>query len=45
MVEALSGEEAAAVFSNEKPDILIVDMMMERIDAGLKFVKNVWKYK
>ncbi len=41
MVEALSAEEAKKVFQDEKPDLLIVDMMMERIDAGLNFVKMV----
>ena len=41
MVEAISAEEAEKVFQDEKPDLLIVDMMMERIDAGLGFVKMV----
>lgn len=41
MVEALSAEEATKVFFDEKPDLLIVDMMMEKIDAGLEFVKMV----
>lgn len=41
MVEALSAKEATKVFKDEKPDLLIVDMMMERIDAGLNFVKMV----
>ena len=41
MVEALSAEEAKKVFQDEKPDLLIVDMMMERIDAGLNFIKMI----
>ena len=41
MVEALSAKEATKVFKDEKPDLLIVDLMMEQIDAGLNFVKMV----
>jgi DNA-binding response OmpR family regulator len=41
MVEAPSAKEATKVFKDEKPDLLIVDVMMERIDAGLNFVKMV----
>lgn len=41
MVEADSAEEAAKVFEDENPDLLIVDMMMEQIDSGLNFVKMV----
>ena len=41
VVEAISAEEATKVFKEEKPDLLIVDMMMEQIDAGLSFVRMV----
>ncbi|MBN1572827.1 MAG: response regulator [Deltaproteobacteria bacterium] len=41
MVEASSAEDAAKVFEDENPDLLIVDMMMEQIDSGLNFVKMV----
>jgi DNA-binding response OmpR family regulator len=41
VVEALSAEEAKKVFNEVNPDLLIVDMMMEQIDAGLNFVKMV----
>lgn len=39
--EAESAEEGLKVFKEVNPDCIIVDMMMEEIDAGTQFVKEV----
>ena len=41
MDEAPTGEEGLRVFKESRPDFLIVDLMMEEIDAGTNFVKEL----
>jgi len=41
MVEAPSAHEGREVFDKEKPDLMIVDIMMEEIDAGIAFVEEI----
>ena len=38
---AASAEEGLEVYKQISPDILIVDLMMEEVDAGTGFVKNL----
>ncbi|HOM99073.1 MAG TPA: response regulator [Acidobacteriota bacterium] len=38
---ATSAEEGLRVYKEMKPDLLIVDLMMEEIDAGTRFVKEL----
>ncbi|NLE57959.1 MAG: response regulator [Planctomycetes bacterium] len=41
MLEAGSGEEGLKVFKENKPDLIIADLMMEEVDAGTSFVKEL----
>lgn len=41
MVEATSAEEGLKVFKESNPDFIIVDLMMEEVDAGTSFVREV----
>ncbi len=41
VAEAGSAEEALKVFKDSRPDLIISDMMMEEIDAGTNFVKEL----
>ncbi|MDM8008315.1 MAG: response regulator [Phycisphaerae bacterium] len=41
MVEAGSGEEGLKVYRETKPDLIIADLMMEEVDAGTSFVKEL----
>lgn len=41
MVEAGTAEEGLAVYKDAAPDLIIVDLMMEEIDAGTSFVKEL----
>lgn len=41
VVQAVSAEEGLKVFKEKKPDLVIVDLMMEEVDAGTNFVKEV----
>ncbi|HUV09291.1 MAG TPA: response regulator [Spirochaetia bacterium] len=41
MVEAFSAEEGLRKYKEENPDFIIVDLMMESIDAGKQFVKEL----
>jgi DNA-binding response OmpR family regulator len=41
MVEARSAELGIREFKKEKPDFIIVDLMMESIDAGKNLVKDL----
>ncbi len=41
MVEAASGDEGLKVFKREEPDLVIVDLMMEEVDAGTALVKSL----
>jgi DNA-binding response OmpR family regulator len=38
---ALSAEEGLRVYKTANPDLLIVDLMMEEVDAGTSFVKEL----
>jgi DNA-binding response OmpR family regulator len=40
-VEAATAEEGLRVYKESKPDLLIVDLMMEEVDAGVGFVKEL----
>jgi DNA-binding response OmpR family regulator len=40
VVTARSAEEGLPLYKSAKPDLLIVDLMMEEIDAGTSFVKE-----
>ncbi len=39
--EATSAAEGLEVFADTRPDLVIVDLMMEEIDAGTSFVKEL----
>lgn len=39
--EADTYESAIKEFDNTKPDFVLVDLMMDKIDAGMKIVKNI----
>ncbi|MBN2211629.1 MAG: response regulator [Sedimentisphaerales bacterium] len=41
MVEAGTAEEGLMVYKQTKPDLIIVDLMMEEVDAGTHFVKEL----
>jgi DNA-binding response OmpR family regulator len=41
MAEANSAEEGVRVYREAKPDFVIVDLMMESVDAGRNFVKEL----
>ena len=41
MKEAKTGEEGLKVFKAEQPDFVIVDLMMEEVDAGRNFARDL----
>jgi CheY-like chemotaxis protein len=41
MVEAQSAEDGLKVYKESNPDFVIVDLMMEEVDAGTNFVKEL----
>jgi len=41
MAEAYSAEAGLKAFKQVHPDLLIVDLMMEEVDAGTSFVKEL----
>jgi DNA-binding response OmpR family regulator len=41
MIEARSAEEGLRVFRSGKPDLVLVDLMMEEVDAGTGFVREI----
>jgi DNA-binding response OmpR family regulator len=41
MVEAASAEDGMKVYKAAKPDLLIVDLMMEEVDAGARLVREL----
>jgi len=41
MVAAYSAEEGVRAYRDNKPDLIIVDLMMESVDAGRNFVKEL----
>jgi len=43
VVTAMSGKEGIDAVSSSKPDLILCDMMMERIDAGTKVAQELKK--
>ena len=43
VVTAMDGNEGFEKFKSEKPDLILCDMMMERIDAGAKVAEMIRK--
>lgn len=41
MAEAATAEEGLQVYQQERPDLVIVDLMMEEVDSGNAFVKEL----
>jgi len=41
MVEVGSAEDGLKVYKEENPDLIIVDLMMEEVDAGTSLVKEL----
>ncbi len=41
MVEAVTAEEGVRVYRDAHPDFILVDLMMESVDAGRNFVKEL----
>ena len=41
MTEAYSAEEGLKKYKESTPDFVLVDLMMEEIDAGLNFVREI----
>ncbi len=41
VVEASSGEEGVRRFKEDRPDAIIVDLMMEEVDSGIDCVKEL----
>ena len=41
MVDAPTAEEGLTKFKETQPDLIVVDLMMEEVDAGSNFVKEV----
>lgn len=41
MVEAASGEEGLEAYKRARPDLVIVDLMMEEVDTGASFAKEL----
>ncbi len=40
MLEALSAESGLRLYKKEKPDLVLVDLMMEEVDAGTNLVRD-----
>ena len=41
MVEALTAEDGLKVFRDEQPDLVLVDLMMEEVDAGTSMITQL----
>jgi DNA-binding response OmpR family regulator len=41
MIQANSAEEGLNVYKKTKPDLILVDLMMEEVDAGINFAKEL----
>lgn len=41
MVEATSAEQGLKVYRESNPDLIIVDLMMEEVDAGASFIRDL----
>ena len=43
VITAMDGKEGVEIFKSEKPDLVLCDMMMERVDAGSKVAEIIRK--
>ncbi len=43
VITAMDGKEGIEKFKSEKPDLVLCDMMMERVDAGSKVAEMIRK--
>lgn len=43
VADALTSEDGLCAFEKEKPDMVIVDLMMESVDSGMNFVEKIRK--
>ena len=41
MVEASNGEDGLKVFNESSPDLIILDLMMEEVDAGVNLLREL----
>jgi len=41
VIEAKSAEEGLKVYKSHRPDFILLDLMMEEVDAGRNFVKEL----
>jgi CheY-like chemotaxis protein len=41
MAQASTAEEGVAVYQSRRPDLVLVDLMMEEVDSGTAFVKEL----
>jgi DNA-binding response OmpR family regulator len=41
MEEAISAEVALRKFKEKRPDLIIIDLMMEEVDSGISLVKEL----
>ena len=41
VIEANTAEEGVSLYKKEKPDFVLVDLMMEEVDAGTAMVKDL----
>jgi DNA-binding response OmpR family regulator len=41
MIAASSAEDGLRLYKQDRPDLIIVDLMMEEVDAGTNFVKEI----
>lgn len=44
MVEAQSAEDGLRAFRRETPDLVLLDLMMEEVDAGTHFVRELQRF-
>jgi DNA-binding response OmpR family regulator len=43
VLTAIDGQDGVAKFKSEKPDLVLCDMMMEKVDAGSKVAEMIRK--
>lgn len=41
LIEAVDGEEGLRLLKEKKPDLVLVDLMMEEVDAGVSLLKQI----
>jgi len=41
MQTAISAEEGLRLYKEQRPDMVLIDLMMEEVDAGIAFVKEI----